>query len=205
MATTSTNLPFRNSIPDSNVSETSSTSWDRSSTEEKGSLLSGDYESRLVREQKKRDKFAVEAVDCLIVILLVAGFVLITINILVLINENVNDEIPLWAMFVILWFGHLAIFITAIYSVRLMLKSMVSKGDRSVRLTQRWHMSNERRIPLIQYILSHLIWALSTSFIFVIFEILLFLQLNSRIPQYSILIVLYIVFGAGFLSSVICR
>jgi hypothetical protein len=175
-----------------------------SSDDELGSL-SGNAEARLEREQKRRDQYVIEAVDTLVIILLIVGFSLISANILVLVDQNVDMEIPLWSIFTVLWVGQFAILIAALYAVRMMLKAMIIKVKRGKRLAQKWHHANEKRIPLVQYVLIHLGTVLGVSFVVAIFEINLYFALAGMISKYVPLGIAYAITGFSFLGSILCK
>ena len=72
-------------------------------------------------------------------------------------------------------------------------------------MTQRWHQSNERRIPLIQFVMYHLAWIFGLSFVFVVDEILVYLYYQNLAPSYSFLVPFYIVTGIAISNSLVCR
>lgn len=154
-------------------------------------------------EQERRDKYVTDAVHGLNHILLVAAWSIILALVLVFTNEYVG-VIPLWSIFMILWIGHFIVFVIFLNMIRQMLRSLLAKNDAE-RLTQRWHQANERRIPLIQYLMFHLLWTLGISFMLVIFEILLYLSLVGMAPSWSPLVPAYIVVAISFSNSLVCR
>lgn len=170
--------------------------------EERQSLLRNS--NSIDSQHKKRDQLAIEAVAGINQIVDTAGAALLIALLLVFINQFVDEVIPSWSIFLVLWLGHAVIVLICGSSVRLLLLSIVSKNDRE-RVSQKWHQANERRIPLLQFAMYHILWIFGLSIALVIFEILLYLALSSQIPTYSIFIVPYILLGIAISNSFVCR
>jgi hypothetical protein len=156
-----------------------------------------------ILEQERRDRYVIDAVQGLNYILLITAWTIIVALALVFVNEY-TANIPVWSIFLVLWIGHFILFIVFVHMIRQMLRSLLAKNDAE-RLTQRWHQANERRIPLIQYLMFHLLWALGISFMLVIFEILLYLSLIDAVPSYVPLVPVYVVALISFSNSLVCR
>jgi hypothetical protein len=92
----------------------------------------------------------------------------------------------------------------AVYVTSLVLKSLVAKNEQE-RQTARWHQANEKRIPLIQFLMYNLSWILGISAVLVVVEILVYLETYGYVPTYSFLVPIYIVIGFALLSALICR
>ena len=168
--------------------------------EERQTLLPSE---QLLKDQDKRDKNVYDAVDTLSLIFLLLSYTIIFILILLFINEYTNDSIPIWGIFLVIWFSHLLLLILTIRIIRLIVKSLFHSNND--RFTQKWHQTNEKRIPLIQFIFYHLAWILGLSLILLIYEILLFLYYYQQLPLWSSLIPLYIITGILTLNSIICK
>ena len=166
------------------------------SNEETTGLLSTD--------EKIKDQYVIRAVEHLHWILYVVSWTILFVFLFLFINEFVDHAIPIWAIFLVLWIGHVLLLIVAGSSIQLVLDSMTSDGDEE-RTTASWHQINERRIPLIQYLMYNLAWVLWTSMILWIFEILVFLSTMSMVEPYDCLVPIYIVSGLAILTAFVCR
>ena len=166
------------------------------SNEETTGLLSTD--------EKIKDQYVIRAVEHLHWILYVVSWTILFVFLFLFINEFVDHAIPIWAIFLVLWIGHVLLLIVAGSSIQLVLDSMTSDGDEE-RTTASWHQINERRIPWIQYLMYNLAWVLWTSMILWIFEILVFLSTMSMVEPYDCLVPIYIVSGLAILTAFVCR
>ena len=173
-----------------------------SSDEEKESLLPNGISGK--SDQELRDGYVFDAVHGLNQIFLVIAITSILTLILIFVDEFTESVIPIWGIFLVVWIGHLALFAVMLSIVRLLLSSVLSKSER-LQFSHRWHQANEKRIPLIQYVLYQLLWVLGASFLLFIFEILLYLSIVGIISFVSLLIYAYIII-AGFVTfAILCR
>ena len=158
----------------------------------------------LSTNEKIKDQYVIRAVEYLHLILYIVSWTILFVFLLLFINEFVDHAIPIWAIFLVLWIGHVLLLVVAGSSIQLVLDSMTSDGDEE-RTTALWHQINERRIPLIQYLMYNLAWILWTSMILWIFEILVFLSTMSLVEPYDCLVPIYIVSGLAILTAFLCR
>jgi hypothetical protein len=155
-------------------------------------------------EQSNRDKLVMDAVSNLNIFPSIFSWTCIIALIIIFIDEYTDDAIPLWVIFLDLWIGHLALFALSIYCLNLVLKSLLSKNEFE-RQTARWHQANEKRIPLIQYLVYNIAWILGISTMFVITEVLLYLHDYSTVPAYGFLVPIYAIIIISLLSAILCR
>lgn len=154
--------------------------------------------------EKMKDHYVIRAVEHLHGILYVVSWTVLFVLLLLFVNEFVGRAIPLWAIFFVLWIGHILLVVVAGSSIQLVLDSMTTDGDEE-RTTAQWHQINERRIPLIQYLMYNLAWVLWISLILWIFEILVFLNTLSMVESYSYLVPIYLVSGMAIMTAILCR
>lgn len=157
-----------------------------------------------VADQEIRDKHVFDAVDGLNKLFLAISITVLLVLILILVDEFTARVVPIWGIFLVIWLGHVALFLISLSIARLLLSSVLSKSER-VRFSQRWHQANEKRIPLIQFVLFQLLWILSLSFALVIFEILLYLAIVEVTSYLPVLIFSYIIIGGALLFAFLCR
>jgi len=112
---------------------------------------------------------------------------------------------PIWAIFLVLWMGHAVAFFASLYTVYLIAKS-AWKCRIGREHIESWRMSQERRIPLIQYILYNLAQILSVSFFVFLVELFLYVdEVSPGAPLYIYLVPIYVVSMIGLLNSILCR
>lgn len=162
-------------------------------------------------QQEKRIEEIGFAVNHLLSINYLIIVTVLTVEILVIINIATHHIIPIWIIFSTLWLGHAILAIMAFYSIKQIFTSLESdkatptRSDVDPRNTQRWHISNEKTIPLIQYLIYCLLCLLWISSNLLLVEILGYLSYLSLVPKFSIVIPIYILAGCSIVSAVLCR
>jgi len=160
-----------------------------------------------------KDQYVVRAVEHLHVILYVVAWTAVAVFVVLFVNEFVDHAVPVWAVFLVVWVGHVGVLVVAGSSVHLVLESM-STGDSGSgqnhdgddeRTTAQWHQINERRIPLVQYLMYNLAWVLWVSLILVVFEVLLYVGLTGDTPLTACLVPVYVAGGLAVFTAVLCR
>ena len=158
-----------------------------------------------IREEQLRNKYILRAVEYLTTIVYVFSWTVTFSIFLALLNFLVNNSVPIWVFFFVLWLGHLTIFIIAGASIQLVIDGMWSNKKSNTTSTRQWHQSNEQRIPLVHYLIHHLSWILWITVILIIFEVFLFISYLSIIDASYCLIPIYIVTGWGLLNALVCK
>lgn len=69
----------------------------------------------------------------------------------------------------------------------------------------RWHQANERRIPLIQFIMYNIAWTFGVSVLLVVMEIQLYLYSLSMVPFWSAFVPVFIFTSVAIANSLICK
>lgn len=160
-------------------------------------------------DDRNKKHYIVDATRNLNLITYLCTSTLIIVLALVFINQCINDNIPLWTLFLILLIGHFVLFILMFNIMRCVYKSMQPESQDESSLKQhtveKWHRTNEKIIPLIQYLLYNLLCIFWISSMLFIFEILVYLSLILVVPAYSFLIPIYIVAGLSLSNAVTCR
>jgi heme/copper-type cytochrome/quinol oxidase subunit 2 len=151
-----------------------------------------------------RDQKAVDAVENLYLVVVVTAITMFLTLCVEVINCFTANAIPLWVMFMFLWMGHFAIGVVVFQSVKYMLQSMISKNNRE-RFSQKWHQANERRIPVVQFVVYHVAWILGISFSLICGEIIVYLAVTNTVPMYAAFIIPYFIIGIALSNSLVCR
>ena len=162
-------------------------------------------------QQEKRSEEICSAMNHLLSINYLSIGTVLTVEALVIINIATHNIIPIWIIFSTLWLGHAILAIIVFYSVKQIFASLESdkatpiRSDSDPQSTQRWHISNEKTIPLIQYLIYCLLRLLWVSSNLLLAEILGYLTYLSLVPKFSSVIPIYILAGCSIISAVICR
>lgn len=163
-----------------------------------------------VQREKGIEKISV-ALNHLISISYLSVVTLVTVELLIIINLLTHNSIPIWILFSSLWLGHTLLAVIVFYSVKDVCislesdKKITSQSSADPRPTKRWHISNEKIIPLIQYLIYCLLRLLWASLAILLAEILVYLSFFSIVPEFSFLVPIYILAGCSVFSAIICR
>lgn len=159
-----------------------------------------------------KDQCVVRAVEHLLIILyVVTATVLLVIFLLIVNLLTFADAVPYWGIFLVIWMGHLSVLVVVGSSVHLVLQSVTTdSGDTAAdgdeeRTTAQWHQLNERRIPLVQFLMYNLAWVLWVSLVLVVFEVLLYLALEGDVAATACLVPVYVASGLAIVSAILCR
>ena len=151
------------------------------------------------------------AINCLIYMAYLSIATVAITEILLVVDLVVEQHVPTWVFFFILFLGHTVLGIIAIDSVRHVLQSLQSPNALNPSMNPNpkpgphWHFNNDETVPLIQYIAVNLLRILWISLIALLVEILIYLSTLSMVPTYSFLVPIYIMTVFAIISAVVCK
>ena len=171
-------------------------------SEEQVSLLSRDSVEPGAAPTTGRDERLKLSADGLYYLFLIAAWTTILALLLTFINLY-NGAIPLYAVFIIFWTGHVLLIFMMLRILRSMILSVIGTGK--LESTHRWHLANERRFPLLQYLLFQISWILGISAVLFVFEILLYLYYSDAVTLSAVTVPIYILSSICLLNSMLCK
>ena len=167
-----------------------------------------DRGNAFAKQQKLRDQSMRKGVYCLYYIYVTITWASLISLTLYFTDLYAHNVIPLFAVFIPLWLGHvvyLIIIFQCFYHIFQAILAPSKELQSNERFTPKWQQMNQKRIPLIQFTLYHLGWITGVAIIFLTCEILLYYQTISVIPSYSVLIPMYFLTCILLSNSLVCK